>query len=393
MNAEMLRNAVVVAYGRSAVAKAGKGALKGEHPVDFAAKVLIGVLKKVPQLDARLIEDLIVGCAKPEGMQGLNVSRVIAQRAGLPDEVSGQTINRFCASGLQAVATAANAIMAGQADIIVAGGIESMSAIPMAGSDPKLRNAWLLENRPDIYLSMGMTAENVADQFGVERTRMEQFAIESHKKAAAADKAGLFKREIIPLEVADEQGNPSIFDRDQGIRENTSAESLAALVPCFKESGSVTAATSSQVSDGAGFVVLMSAEKAAELSIKPLARFVSFAVAGVPAGMMGIGPMKAVPRAMDIARLTPADMDIIEINEAFAAQALPCIHELGLDVSKVNPRGGAIALGHPLGATGAILTCKALSYLEDTQGRYALVTMCVGGGMGAAGIFERISNE
>jgi len=390
MSREMLRDAVVVAYGRSAIAKAGKGALKGEHPVDFAAGVLTGVLKKVPQLDPRLIEDVIVGCAKPEGMQGLNVSRVIAQRAGLPDEVAGQTINRFCASGLQAIATAANAIMTGQSDVIVAGGVESMSAIPMASSDPKLRNSWLLANRPDIYMSMGMTAENVADQYGITREQMERFAADSHKKAAAAQKAGLFKNEIIPVEVSDEQGNRVVFDSDQGIRESTSAESLAALVPCFRESGSVTAGTSSQVSDGAGFVLLMSAEKAAELNIVPIARFVSFAVAGVPAGVMGVGPVKAVPKAMDIAGLTPAEMDVIEINEAFAAQALPCIQELGLDVSRVNMRGGAIALGHPLGATGAILTCKALSCLEDTKGRYALVTMCIGGGMGAAGIFERI---
>jgi len=389
MNAKVLNEAVIVAYGRAAIAKAGKGALKAEHPAEYAAQVLMGVLKKIPQLDYQLIEDVIVGCAKPENVQGSNFARIIAQRAGLPDEVSGQTINRFCSSGLQAIATAANAIMAGQADVIVAGGVESMTAIPM-GSDPKIRNQWLVDNKPGVYLPMGITAENVAEKYNVSRKEMEALAVESHRKAAAAQADMLFEREIVPVIIKDELGNDVVFNADQGIRKGTSMETLAILEPCFKEGGRVTAATSSQVSDGAGFVVMMSSAKAAELGISPIAKFISYAVSGVPADIMGIGPMKAVPKAMKIAGLTPADMDVIEINEAFAAQALPCIKELGLDVSKVNPRGGAMALGHPLGATGAILTCKALSYLEDTKGRYALITMCIGGGMGAAGILEKL---
>ena len=390
---DMIKEAVIVAYGRSAIGKAGKGALRVENPTDTAAYVLEGVLRKVPTLRPEMIDDLIVGCARPEGVQGANTARIIGQRAKLPDCVSGQTVNRFCASGLQAIAAGANAIMAGQAEIIVAGGIESMSAVPMGGTKAENKNAWLVENRPDVYMSMGLTAENVAEKYSVTREEMDQLAVESHAKAAKAQIQGAFTKEIIAVPALDGEGNKISFANDEGVRGGTTLEKLTTLKPCFKEDGRVTAATSSQVSDGAGFVILMSRTRAEELGIRPIARFVAFAVAGVEPGLMGIGPMYAVPKVMKRAELTVTDMDVIEINEAFAAQAIPCIRELGMDVSKVNPRGGAIALGHPLGATGAILTCKALSYLEDTDGKYGLVTMCIGGGMGAAAILEMVKES
>lgn len=301
----------------------------------------------------------------------------------------GQTVNRFCASGLQAISTAANMVMTGQAEIIAAGGVESMTAIPM-GSDPSFRDKWVEEHEPGAYLPMGITAENVADRYHISRQEMDAFAVESHRKAAAAQASGKFDDEIIPVDGVDLDGNPIVFDKDQGIRPDTNQETLAGLKPAFREGGSVTAGQSSQTSDGAGFVIFMSREKAEELGLRPLARFLAFAVAGVDPSVMGIGPIKAVPKVMKLTGLTPGDMDVIELNEAFAAQAIPCIRELGLPEDRVNVNGGAVALGHPLGATGAILTCKALSELERRQGRYALVSMCIGGGMGAAGIFERI---
>lgn len=389
MSEKQIRDVVIVAYGRSAIGRAGKGSLKTEHAVDYGAKVLQGVLKKIPSLDLQSVDDVIVGCAKPEGVQGSILGRVIAQRAGLPDEVAGQTINRFCSSGLQAIATGAYSIMSGQATVVIAGGVESMTAIPM-GSDPKVRNKWVEENKPGVYMSMGMTAEKVADKYGISRQEMENMAVDSHFKAAQAQEKGLFVKEIIPIVVQNEQGQEIVFEKDEGVRKNTTLATLSTLAPCFKEDGKVTAATASQVSDGAAFVVMMSAAKASELGLKPIAKFLSFAVTGVAADIMGIGPIKAVPKAMALANISNKDLDVIEINEAFAAQAVPCIKELGLDISKVNPRGGAIALGHPLGATGAILTCKALSYLEDSKGKYALVTMCVGTGMGAAAVFEML---
>lgn len=385
-----LREAVIVAYGRSAVAKSGKkGYLREMHPADYAATVLNGVLEKLPQLDKKDIEDLIVGCSKPEKAQAANLSRVIALRAGLPYSVPGQTVCRFCASGLQAISIAANMIMAGQSDVLVAGGAESMSQIP-AGYDPLAINKWVSENEPGLYMSMGLTAENVAEKYGVTREQMDTFALESHKRAAAAQDAGIFDSEIIPVEGTDLEGNKMIFDKDQGIRRDTSMESLAQLKTVFKEGGVVTAGQASQTSDGAAFVVLMTRKKAEQLGIKPIAKYIAFAVGGVDPSMMGIGPLVAVPKVMKIAGLNVEDMDVIELNEAFAAQAIPCINELGLDKAKVNPNGGAIALGHPLGATGGVLTCKALNQMERIDGKYTLISMCIAGGQGAAGIFERL---
>lgn len=387
---EPRREAVIVAYGRSPIAKAGKKSLlRSIGPVEYGAQVLRGVLDRVPDLDPAEIDDVIVGCAKPEKTQGMNIGRIVAQRVGLPDSVPGKTVNRFCASGLEAIAIAANEIVAGQSQVLVAGGIESMTDIPMGGVSPELKNPWLAEST-SVYLPMGLTAENVAERWSVSRAELDAFSVESHRKAAEAARSGAFKKEIIPIRVHDPEQGEFLFDQDQGIRPGSTVETLGALEPSFRQDGRVTAGNASQVSDGAAFVVIMSNERAEELGIKPLARFVGYAVAGVPADIMGIGPMKAIPKLMDRTDYYVEDMDVIELNEAFAAQAIPCIRELGLDEKKVNPRGGAIALGHPLGATGAILTCKALSYLEDTQKRLALISMCIGGGMGAAGIIERL---
>lgn len=382
-----LRDAYIVAYGRSPYCKAFKGGFANVNPVDFGGLTLTGVLKKIPQLDPMEIDDVIVGCAMPKGVQDMNMARLIAQRAGLPDKVTAMTVNRFCSSGLQTIATGANAIMCGQADVIVAGGTESMTQVPM---DPGTgwENQYLLEHAPDNYISMGMTAENVAADYHITRAEMEQMACESHAKAAAAQKAGYFDDQIIPIEVPGPDGKPVVLSKDDGIREGTTPETLSKLKPCFKPDGVITAAVSSQMTDGAGFVVLMSGEKAKELGIQPIARFVGFAVDGVPARVMGIGPIKAVPKVMKLTGLTLEDMDDIELNEAFASQALACIRELGMAPEKVNPEGGAMALGHPLGASGAMLVCKALSHMQRCHEKYALVTMCIGGGQGAAGIFE-----
>ena len=386
---ESERDAVIVAYGRAPIAKAGKkGLLRTVHPVDYGAQVLCGVLDRVPTLNRSSIDDVIVGCAKPEREQGMNMGRLLAQRARLPDSVPGKTVNRFCASGLEAVAIAANEILTGQSEVVVAGGVESMTCIPMGG-DPQTRNKWLEENGA-VYMPMGLTAEQVAARWNVSREEMDAFSAESHRKAAAARAAGQFRREIIPIQVEESENGPFLFSQDQGIRPDTTAETLAGLKPSFREDGRVTAGNASQVSDGAAFVVMMSLEKAHSLGLRPLARFRGYAVAGVPADIMGVGPMYAIPKLMGRIHLSPEDMDVIELNEAFAAQAIPCIRELKLPEDKVNPRGGAIALGHPLGATGAILTCKALSFLEDTGGKYALISMCIGGGMGAAGVLERM---
>ncbi len=382
--------AVIVAYGRSPIGRSGKGSLVKEYPTQFAAEVLKGVLKRAEKLNPEWIDDVIVGCAKHEKMQGKNMARVICQAAGLPDCVPAQTINRFCSSGLQSVATAANAIMAGQADIIVAGGVESMSMLPMSAVDPESYDPILLKENPDIYISMGLTAENVAEKYGITRDEMDGFALESQKKAAKAREEGLFKKEIIPVSFTDPQGEKRMLYDDECIRANTNMEKMAALNPCFKENGLVTAGNSSGTSDGAAFLVLMSAKKAEELGMKPLAKFLGYVSAGVDPKYMGIGPIKAVPKLMDLLGMEVGQFDVIELNEAFAAQAIPCIRTLELPEEKVNPRGGALALGHPLGATGAILLCKALSYLEDTKGTYGLITMCIGGGMGAAGAIEMV---
>ena len=380
------REAVIVAYGRTPMARAFKGGFVETHPVEYAAQALKGVLAKAPSLDPSIIEDVLAGCSMPERYVGFNVARLIAQRAGLPDAVPGQTINRFCSSGLQAIATGANAIMAGEMDVVVAGGVELMTGISM-GHPEEYQNALLREQIPGTYLSMGITAENVATRYGITRPEMEAMAVRSHQKAAAAQAAGKFVEEIIPITVETENGTVTLT-ADEGIRPGTTAEALAALEPCFKEDGVVTAATSSQMTDGAGFVVMMSRERAQALGCTPIARFVSYAVGGVAAEVMGIGPVVAIPKVMAKTGLTVDDMDVIELNEAFAAQALACIRDLKLPEEKINPNGGAMALGHPLGATGAVLTCKALSELKRTGGKYALITMCIGGGMGAAGIFE-----
>lgn len=382
---------VLAACGRAPVGKAKKGSYASLHPVEYAAQTLRGVLDKVPQLDWHDIDDLAVGCSNLSGVQGNNIARIIAQRAGLPDEVPATSITRFCASGLQAISVCANAIMSGQEEIMIAGGVESMSLLPM-GSDPASRDPWLMENRPEIYMTMGMTAENVAERYHISREEMEQFAAESHRKAAKARRDGVFRRCQIPIRVDTADGEKLVTD-DEGIREGTTAEILAGLKPCFKENGLITAGTSSQISDGAAFAVLMSAERAQKMGIRPIARFVSFAARGVAPDVMGLGPIAAVPKALKKAGLALDQMDVIELNEAFASQALACIRELGMDPARVNPNGGAIAMGHPMGATGINLLCNALCQLERTGGRYALVTMCIGGGMGAAAVFERLNGS
>ena len=379
------REAVIVAYGRSACCKARKGSLAGTNPIEYSAEVLQGVLGRVPALDPSLIEDVILGCAMPVNEMDYNAARMIARRAGLPNSVPGQTINRFCSSALQAVATAANAIIAGQMDCVVAGGTECMTRCfrpcPEEYIDKKLQ-----EMDEGLYISMGETAERVADRYGVTREAMDRMAYESHKKALAAQQAGKLDPSIVPIHNAEGM----LLTKDEGIRPDISMESLAGLRTCFRENGRVTAATSSQTTDASAFAVLMSADLAKELGLKPIAKFISFAAAGCEAEVMGLGPIYAVPKALKRAGLKLDDMDVIELNEAFAAQALVCIDQLGMDPAKVNPYGGAMALGHPMGATGVVLLGKALDYLRDNDKKYALVTMCIGGGMGAAGVFERI---
>ena len=364
--------AVVVAYGRSAVAKSGKkGALRQMHPVTIGGLTLKGVLEKVPELDPALVEDVIVGCAIPERKQGFNFARLMVARAGLPDSVCGMTVNRFCSSGLQAIALAASQIECGIADVIVAGGVESMTACPV-----------------NLDISDTFDSELLAERYGITRREMEELAVESHRRAAAAQDAGKFDDEIIPLPGVDPEGNDIVFDKDQGIRRDTNLETLASMKPCFKENGRVTASTSSQTSDAAAFVVLMSRSKAEELGIPPVAVLEGYAVAGCEPDYMGLGPIYAVPKVMKKTGLTVSDMAVVELNEAFAAQAIPCMRKLGLDPAKTNPNGGAMALGHPQGATGAFLTCKLLGELRRTGGKYGMVTMCIGGGMGAAGIYK-----
>lgn len=383
------RDVVIAAYGRSAVGRAKKGSLRNTHPVDFGGQVLQQVLARVPQLDPKDISDVIIGCSKCEEVQGYNIGRLISLRAGVPYDVPAQTVNRFCSSGLQTIYTAINMIRCGDADVVVAGGVETMSMLPM-GTKEEVRCRWIKENEPGAYMPMGITAENVAEFCNISRVEQDMMAIESHQKAAAAQDSGKFDEQIVPVEALDDDGNPFIFNKDEGIRRGVTLEDLSKLKTVFKENGTVTAATSSQMSDAAAMVVLMSAEKAQALGVQPLARFVSFAVRGLDPALMGLGPKKAVPIALERAGLTMDQIDIVEINEAFAAQAIPCIRDLGMDPKKVNVNGGAMALGHPLGATGAILTIKAVSELRRIGGRYCMVTMCIGGGMGAAGIFEAV---
>jgi acetyl-CoA acyltransferase len=391
-----MREAVIVSAVRTAVGKAPRGALRSVHPTDLAATVIRSAVERVPGLDPKEIDDVILGCAMPEAEQGLNMARVALLRAGLPTDVPGQTVNRFCASGLQTIALAAQQVMSGMGDVVVAGGAESMSAVPMGGHH-FAPNPAMAEMSPDVYLGMGLTAENVARRYEVSREDQDAFALRSHQRAIAAIDAGLFKDEIVPIEVEHVwfengrvQRSTMIFDTDEGPRRDTSAEALAKLKPVFAVNGTVTAGNSSQTSDGAAAVVVMSREKADALGVKPLARFVSFAVAGVPPEIMGIGPVAAIPKALKQAGLTIDQIDLIELNEAFAAQALAVIRALELDEEKVNVNGGAIALGHPLGCTGAKLTVQILHELRRRGGRYGLITMCVGGGMGAAGIVEML---
>jgi acetyl-CoA acyltransferase len=354
-------------------------------------------VERVPQLNPKEIEDVIIGCATPEAEQGMNVARIAALRAGLPVEVSAMTINRFCSSGLQAISLAADSVMAGRAEIAIGGGTESMSMIPMGGNKISA-NPWLVNNYPDAYLSMGLTAERLAKRFGISREMADEFSLNSHKKAIAAIQAGKFEDEIVPVPVSFTTPNGSkpkrmeiTFKVDEGPRADTSMEALGALRPAFHANGTVTAGNSSQTSDGAAAAVLMTAEKANQLGIKPLVRVVSFATAGYLPEEMGLGPVYAIPKALKMAGLKLDDMAVIELNEAFAAQALSVIKEAGIDPAKVNPNGGAIALGHPLGCTGAKLTATVIRELKRLNAKYGLVTMCIGGGMGAAGVFENLN--
>ena len=390
-----MKEVFIVSAARTPVGKAPNGRLKTVRPDDLGALVLKEVLKRAPQVAPEQIEDVIIGCAMPEGAQGMNLARVSCQRAGLPDTVPGVTINRFCASGLEAIAMGAQRIMSGMADIVIAGGTESMSQVPMGGFK-MAPNPCLVEQMPDAYLSMGLTAENVANQFKVSREDQDTFAYESHQKALAAIDAGKFKDECVSVnghEVTLDQHSKRkvtefVFDTDEGPRRDTTPEKLAALRPVFNPKGSVTAGNTSQRSDGAAAVMLMSGEKMKELGVQPLARFVTYAVGGVPPGIMGIGPVAAIPKALKNAGLKTSDLDLIELNEAFASQALSVIRQCDLPRDRVNVNGGAIALGHALGATGAKLTVSIINELKRRKGRYGLITMCIGGGMGGAGIVE-----
>jgi acetyl-CoA acyltransferase len=392
-----MRDVVIVSAVRTPVGRAFKGTLRATRPDELAAVAIKGALARVPQLDPQEIEDVILGCAMPEGEQGMNVARIASLRAGLPVEVSALTINRFCSSGLQSLAMAAERIMAGGAEVMVAGGTESMSMIPMGGNKIS-PNPWLVENHPGAYLSMGLTAERVGQRFGITREQSDEFSLRSHQKALAAIQAGKFADETVPVPVSFTTPNgkkPSrqeiAFQVDEGPRADTSLEALLALMPAFHVKGIVTAGNSSQMSDGAAAAVVMSAERAKALGIVPLVRYVSFATAGYKPEEMGLGPVFAIPKALKMAGLKLTDIDLIELNEAFAAQSLAVIKEAGLDAEKVNPNGGAIALGHPLGCTGAKLTASIIRELKRRNGRYGMVTMCVGGGMGAAGIFENLN--
>jgi acetyl-CoA acyltransferase len=384
---------------RTAVGKAPKGTLRDTRPDEMGATVIEEAIKRAGGVELNEVEDVIMGCAMPEAEQGMNVARAAAIRAGLPVETSAMTINRFCSSGLQSIAIAADRIRTGAADVIVAGGLETMSLIPMGGHTIR-PNPYLVEHYPDFYLNMGLATENVARKYEVSREEQDEFSYHSHRRAAAAQDAGKFDDEIVPLKVVfeelDERGRKqrreATFARDEGVRRDTSADSLAKLRPAFHAQGTITAGNASQMSDGAAAAVVMSDERARALGLRPMARFVAYATAGCPPEEMGIGPVYAIPKVLKIAGLTQDQIDVIELNEAFAAQSLAVIRTLGLDPEKVNVNGGAIALGHPLGCTGAKLTATALRELERRNGRYAMVTMCVGGGMGAAGIFERIED-
>jgi acetyl-CoA acyltransferase len=392
-----MREAVIVSGARTAVGRAPRGTLRASRPDDMAGAAVAEAVRRAGGLDPAEVEDVLLGCAVTEGTQGLNVARIAAQRAGLPASVPGQTVNRFCSSGLQTIASAAERIMAGFATTVVAGGTEHMSSTPTPG--PTFApNPAVVRGHPEYYMSMGLTGERVAERWGVSREDQDAFALRSHQRAAKAVDSGLFDPEIVPLPVRldwlDDDGRPqhleTSFSRDEGPRRDTSAEALAKLKPVFKQGGTITAGNSSQRSDGAAAVVVMERERAERLRLRPLARFVGFAVGGVAPEVMGIGPTVAVPRLLELTGLRLADIDLVELNEAFASQSLAVIRELGMDMEKVNVNGGAIALGHPMGATGAKLTIQLLAELARRQARYGMVTMCVGGGQGAAGIFENL---
>jgi acetyl-CoA acyltransferase len=391
-----MREVVIVSSVRTAVGKSGKGTLRVTRPDDLAAVAIKGALERVPQVDPKEIEDVIIGCATPEAESGMNVARISSLRAGLPVEVSAMTINRFCSSGLQAISLAADSIAMGRAEIAIGGGTESMSMLPMGGHKVSA-NPWLVNNYPDTYLSMGLTAERLAKRFNISREQADEFSLNSHKKAIAAIQAGNFEDEIVPVPVSFTTPNGSkpkrmeiVFKVDEGPRADTTLEALANLKPAFHARGTVTAGNSSQTSDGGAASVLMSADKARQLGIKPLARFIAFATAGYKPEEMGLGPVYAIPKVLKIAGLSLDQIDVIELNEAFAAQALSVIKEGGLDIKKINPNGGAVALGHPLGCTGAKLTATIIRELKRKSGKYGIVTMCIGGGMGAAGIVENV---
>ncbi len=393
-------DAVIVAVARTPVGKAKKGGLATVRPDDMAAEVVKELLKRTPGLDPAEIDDVILGCAFPEGEQGMNMARTVLLRAGLPEAVSGETINRYCSSGSQSIAHAAFAIMAGQMEVAIAGGAESMSMVPMTGNK-FAPNPYFAEMHPDTFTNMGLTAENIAEKYDLKRDEQDVFALRSNQLATHAVSSGLFDPELVPIDVevvepGEDGGKPITrkftVKRDEGPRADTSMEALAKLRPAFKEGGTVTAGNSSQTSDGAAAVIIMSAQKAHELGLKPLVRFVSFATAGVPPELMGIGPVAAAPRALKLAGLGLEQIDLIELNEAFAAQALAVMRQLEMNPDKVNVNGGAIALGHPLGCTGAKLTAQLIHEMARRKSRYGMVTMCIGGGMGAATVFENLQN-
>jgi acetyl-CoA acyltransferase len=391
-----MQEAVIIDCVRTPVGKAPRGSLRTVRPDDLAAIAIRGLLGRIPDFDPAWIDDVIMGCANPEAESGSNIARIAALRAGLPDTVPAVTINRFCSSGLQSIAMAAEKIRSGGADIVIAGGAESMSMLPF-GSTRLAPNPWFVDRRPEVYINMGLTAENLQKQYGISREEQDAFSLRSHQNALAAQAAGHFDEEIIPVDVTATTvagGKPvtkrTMVAKDEGPRADTTAEALAKLKPVFHAKGSVTAGNSSQTSDGAAVALVMSLAKAEELGLKPKARFVSFAVGGVPPEVMGIGPKVAIPKALKMAGLTLDQIGTIELNEAFAVQALAVIKETGLDINRVNLNGGAVALGHPLGCTGAKLTATILREMERGQHRYGMVTRCIGGGQGAAGIFERM---
>jgi acetyl-CoA acyltransferase len=394
-----MKEAVIVSGARTAVGRAPRGALRASRPDDMAGTAIAEALRRAEGLDPAEVEDVLLGCAVTEGTQGLNVARLAAERAGLPASVPGQTVNRFCSSGLQTIASAAERIMAGFATTIVAGGTEHMSSTPTP-TPTFSPNPEVVRGHPEYYMSMGLTGERVAERWGVSREDQDAFALRSHQRAAKAVDSGLFDPEIVPLPVRldwlDDDGRPqhleTTFARDEGPRRDTSAEALAQLKPVFKQGGTITAGNSSQRSDGAAAVVVMERERAERLGLRPLARFLGYAVGGVEPDVMGIGPTVAVPKVLQLTGMRLEDVDLIELNEAFASQSLAVIRELGMDLEKANVNGGAIALGHPMGATGTKLTIQLLAELARRQARYGMVTMCVGGGQGAAGIFENLQN-